>query len=63
MFECENEQALSLLSKCHQFFYYIVGIGQLYPNRVAKVQLINHTVAEVGLGVLLIVFMTYQNPT
>ena len=41
-FECGNERALSLLSELskRRQFYYIVGNCWLYPNTLAKVQLI-----------------------
>ena len=41
-FECGNERVLSLLSELskRRQFYYIVGNCWLYPNTLAKVQLI-----------------------
>ena len=65
MFECGNERALSLLSELskRRQFYYIVGTGRLYPNTLAKVQLILWYIGNSGIGYFANRIHHTSNPT
>ena len=62
MWERVSVSLLSELSKRRQF-YYIVGTGRLYPNTLAKVQLILQHVGKSGSGYFANRIHDTSNPT
>ena len=64
-FDSGNERVLSLLSELYKRrqFYYIVGNRRLYPNTLAKSQLILRCIGNSGIGYFAIRFHPLSNPT